>query len=153
VYDGMHGWVSDPAGVRDVPDAGLREMEAGLKRDIVSALLAAESGELKVRLLPDVKDADGRLQHAMELSQATLNPFVLYVDPETNLISKEVFVADDPGLPIVEVSFSDYRPVNGVMVAYQDAVKTGGRQVLTRRITDIQFNVPIDPALFKRPSS
>ena len=59
VYDGERGWVRDPGGVHDVPEAALRDMAASLKRDTVAALLAAERGELRARLLPDVKDADG----------------------------------------------------------------------------------------------
>src|SRR5439155_3220460 len=64
VYDGEHGWVRDPGGVHNVPDAALQDMAASLKRDTVAALLAAQRGELRARLLPDVKDASGALRHA-----------------------------------------------------------------------------------------
>ena len=96
------------------PKSALRDMAASLKRDTVTALLAAERGELRARLLPDVKDADGTLRHALELSSPTLEPLVLYVDPRTGLIAKQAYVVRAPGQPLVEELFSDYRPVDGV---------------------------------------
>jgi hypothetical protein len=152
IFDGEHGWVRDPAGVHDVPQIGLRNILDALKREVVAALLAADRGELRVRLLPDVKDSEGRLQHALEMSSPSLNPFLLYVDPETNLISKQVFVASGPGQPIIEESFTEYRPVDGVRVAFVDTVRAGD-QTLTRRITEIHFNGTLDTGLFKRPAS
>ena len=153
IYDGEHGWVRDPGGVHDVPSAALQDMVASLKRDTVSALLAAERGELKARLLPDVKDADGSLRHALELSSPTLEPLVLYIDPRTSLISKQAYVVRAPGQPLIEELFSDYRRVDGVNVAFSAEVRTGGKSVVRRRLTGITFNASLDPKLFTRPGN
>jgi hypothetical protein len=130
----------------------VREMAAGLRRDVVSLLLAAKSGSLTVRLLPDVKDPDGQVSHAIELSATDLNPIVLYIDPQSSLIRKRVYAADAPGRPVVDEAFFDYRDVDGIQFAFRATQKVGPVSV-ERRVTDVKINAPIDPALFKRPAS
>ena len=105
-----------------------------------------------VRLLPDVKDSEGRVNHALELSASDLNPIVLYVDPETSMIRKRLFAANAPGRPVVEEQFSDYRDVDGIQFAFQATQKVGPLSV-ERKVTDVKINPPIDPMLFKRPAS
>ena len=151
VYDGEHAWIRDPKGVHDVPERMVQDLQTGLKRETVALLLGAASGELHARVLPDVKDAAGRLDHALEVSGPGLEPVVLYIAPDTNLISRQTYVAGGPGQPIIEEAFSDYRAVDGVRVAYTAAVRRGGEPILERRVRDIKINAPIDPALFKRP--
>jgi hypothetical protein len=149
-FDGTQAWARDQRGVHDLPTA--REARASLRRDVVALLLAAKSGTLNIRLLPDVKDAEGRLSHALEVSGRDLNPIVLYIDPQTSLISKQAFGADGPTFMLVEEQFSDYRPVEGVQVAYKATRKVGDRSV-ERTVTDVKINEPVEPALFKRPGS
>jgi zinc protease len=151
-YDGARVWMKDSRGVHDAPDMFVREMAAGLRRDVVSLLLAAKAGSLVVRLLPDVKDAEGQVSHAIELSATDLNPIVLYVDPQSNLIRKRVYAADAPGRPVVDEAFFDYRDVDGIQFAFRATQKVGPVSV-ERRVTDVKINAPIDPALFKRPGS
>jgi zinc protease len=151
VYDGARGWVRDPGGVHDVPEVALQDMAASLKRDTIAALLAAERGELRARLLPDVKDADGAIRQALELSSPALEPLVLYVDPRTGLISKQAYVVRAPGQPLIEEMFSDYRPVDGVSVAFTAEVRAGGKPIVKRRLNAITFNAALDPVLFTRP--
>jgi zinc protease len=151
-YDGARVWMKDARGVHDAPDMFVREMAAGLRRDMVSLLLAAKAGSLAVRLLPDVKDAEGQISHALELSATDLNPIVLYVDPQSSLIRKRVYAADAPGRPLVEEAFFDYRDVDGIQFAFRATQKVGPVSV-ERRVTDVKINAPIDPTLFKRPAS
>jgi len=151
-YDGSRAWMKDRSGVHDAPDTLARDAALSLRRDVVALLLAAKDGALAVRLLPDVKDAEGHISHALELSAADLNPIVLYVDPETSMIRKRLFAANAPGRPLVEEQFSDYRDVDGIQFAFEATQKVGPLSV-ERKVTDVKINPPIDPALFKRPAS
>jgi zinc protease len=153
VYDGERAWVKDPKGIHEVPERLLPEVQAGFKRDTVAVLLAAHEGRVRARILPDVKDENGRRHHALELSGSDLEPMVLYIHPETHLIAKQTYVAGAPGQPLMEELFSDYKPVSGIQVAFSAKVRRGGQPVLDRRISDIRINAPVDPALFKRPSN
>ena len=116
-------------------------------------LLAAYDGRVRPRLLPDVKDETGRRFHALELSSVTLEPIVLYIDPDTHLVAKQTYVAGGARGPVVEELFSDYQMVDGVQIAFTAKVRRGGQPVLERRITAITINPPIDPRLFTRPAS
>jgi len=151
VFDGRQLWVKDARAVREVPETVARDVNATLRRDPVAMLVAAVDGKLRARALPDVKESTGRIDHALELSAADFNPVVLLIDAETSRINKLTFVSDAPGRPIVEEEFSDYRAIDGVQFAFSGARKNGA-QSIERRITDLRLNVPVDAALFKRPS-
>ena len=151
-YDGTHAWMKDRNGIHDAPDSLARDAAASLRRDVVALLLAAKDGKLATRLLPDVKDPEGRVNHALELSATDLNPIVLYIDPETSMVRKRLFAAGRPGAPVVEEQFSDYRDVDGIQFAFQATQKVGPLSV-ERKVTDVKINPPLDPALFKRPAS
>jgi zinc protease len=151
-YDGTQAWLKDQRGVHDAPESLARDARLTLRRDIIALLLAAKDGTLTPRVLPDVKDADGRLTNTLEVGARDLNPVVLYINPESGLITKQAFAADVPGRPLVEEQFSDYRPVEGIQIAFQ-AVRKIGPLSVERRVTDLKINAPIDAALFKRPAS
>ena len=153
VYDGHQAWVKTSRGVQDVPERAVRNIEMTFRRDIISALLAARDGQLRARLLPDVKDDEGVLHHALELSGTDVDPFVLFVDPATGLITKQTYVVGGPGQPLIEELSSDYRPVDGVQVAFRAKVRQGGRQMVDRQVTEFKVNAPLDPSLFKRPAA
>jgi zinc protease len=151
-YDGTSAWMKDERGVRVSPEAVAKEARATLRRDAILLLLAAKDGRLTPRILPDVKDPSGRLDHALEISGPDLNPVVLYIDPATGLIRKQVFTADMPGRPIIEEQFSDYRAVDGVQIPFS-ASRKAGPMTLERKVSEVKINTSIDPAQFKRPSS
>jgi zinc protease len=151
-FDGEQVWVKDGAGLRGQPDGVVRQVRASLRRDVVALLLAAKAGSLTPRALPDVKQESGRIDRVLELSAPDLNPVLLYVNPESGLIDKLTFVDDAPTRPLVEESFSDYRDVDGVQIPFGGTRKIG-TQAVRRQTTDVKINTPIDPSLFKRPTS
>jgi hypothetical protein len=151
-YDGTRSWMKDRRGVHDAAETQARDAAASLRRDVVALLLAAKDGGLTPRLLPDVKDPEGLVSHALELSARDLNPVVLYVDPDTGLIRKRMYTADAPGRPVIEEQFFDYRAVDGIQIAFRATQKVGPLSV-ERRIIDVKLNAPIDAALFQRPTS
>jgi zinc protease len=151
VYDGARAWVKDPGGVHDIPEQGLADVRLSLRRDTIAALMAASDGSLRARLLPDIKDETGRMHRALELSGKDLDPMVLYVDPETFRITRQTYVAGGQGSPLIEEHFGDYRPIDGVQIAFSATVRQGGKTVIERKIVDLRINDSLDPALFKRP--
>jgi zinc protease len=157
-FDGEQAWSRDAAGVHDQPAIVARQARLGLRRDVVSLLLGAKDGILTPRLLADAKDqslAEGgasHVDHAIELTAPDLNPVVLYIDPDTALISKLTFADDGPARPLVEERFSDYRNVSGLQIAFR-ATRRVGAQTVDRWVADVKTNVALDPSLFKRPGS
>jgi hypothetical protein len=51
----------------------------------------------------------------------------------------------------VEEAFSDYRDVAGIKVPFTAELTHNGRAVLTRTLTAVNFNAPVDSQLFTRP--
>jgi hypothetical protein len=153
VYDGARAWVKDPNGLHDVPEQMVQELRLGLRRDTIAALLAAYDGRLRARILPDVKVEGGKIHHALELSAHDLDPLVLYIDPESHLVARQTYVAGGAGQPLVEELFSDYKPVDGVQIAFTATVRRGQQTVIERKVVDLRINDPLDPALFRRPQN
>ena len=151
-FDGTQSWMKDSRGIHDAPESVARDARASLRRETVALLLAAKDGTLTPRALPDVRDASGKVSHALELSARDLNPVILYVDPASGLITKQTFVADAPNRPLVEEEFSDYRAIDGVQVAFRAVRKVGDLNV-ERRVSEIKINPVVDPSIFKRPAS
>jgi zinc protease len=151
VYDGDRAWVRDPAGVHEVPAQGLTDVRLGLRRDTIAALLAAYDGLLSARLLPDIKDEGGRMHRALELTGKDLDPMVMYVDPETFRVTRQTYVAGAPGAPLIEELFGDYRPIDGVQIAFSATVRRDGETLIERKVVELRINDSLDPALFKRP--
>jgi outer membrane lipoprotein-sorting protein len=150
--DGKQVWMIDARGLHDAPEPLVREFRAALRRDPIALLLAAKEGKLTARLLPETTDKDGQGSVPLELSATDLNPIVLEVDRTTSLIRKQSYRADAPGRPLVEESFSDYRPVDGIQIAFRASRKSGPLAV-ERRVTEVKINAAVEPALFSRPAS
>jgi outer membrane lipoprotein-sorting protein len=151
VYDGERAWVRDRHGVQEVPAPYIRDLQTSLRRDTISVLLAAIQGSVRARVLPDFRDGAGKVHQALELSIDDLvGPMVLYIDPETGLISKQTYVAGDPG-QMIEEMFADYRRVDGVQIAYTANVRVAGKPTLQRHVSEITINPQPDPTRFKRP--
>jgi zinc protease len=151
-FDGSRAWVKDRTGVHEVPAQMIRDLKGTFRRDTISALLAVHDGTLRARLLPDVKDSRGIRRRVVELSGTDLEPVLLNLDADSFLVSSQSYVAGGPGSPLVEEEFSDYRPVDGVQIAFAASVSQYNRKVLERRVTSIRINAPINPTLFQRPA-
>jgi zinc protease len=152
VFNAGTGWMRDPAGVRDVPPPAQAEMAASVRRDMMPLLIAAAEGKLTLRLLPE-ESRDGQVMRAIELVGEGLSPVTLLVNAQ-NQITRQVFTIPGPegrSLRAEEV-FSDYRSVDGVQVPFKAELLHDGRQILSRTLTSVTFNSPIDETLFARPN-
>jgi hypothetical protein len=147
VYNAGTAWVRDPAGVHDVPPEMRDEFGASVRRDTIPVLIAAADGKLSVRLLPD----EGALK-VLEISGPQLPPMRMYIDSE-NLIARQSFSTPGPDGKAVQADevFSDYRRADGVQVPFRADVRRGGQVILSRTLTSVSLNTPIDDALFARP--
>jgi hypothetical protein len=151
VYNAGAAWVRDPGGVHDVPPEMRDEFGASVRRDTIPVLIAAAEGKLAVRLLPD-EGADGRVLKVLEISGPQLPAVRIFVDNQ-NLIARQSFSTAGPdGKPVqADEVFADYRRVDGVQVPFRADVRRAGQVILSRTLTQVSLNTPIDDALFARP--
>jgi hypothetical protein len=152
VFDGTSAWIRDDRGTRDVPERMRSDLETGLRRDTIAALLAVERGELRARVLPDMRRDQGPPLRAIEVSGPRLDPMVFYIDPDNWRIVKQTYAAAGMGSPLVEEEFDDYRTVDGISIAFKATVSVGGKPVVERRVLDVAVDRPLPADLFRRPS-
>ncbi len=145
-------WVKDPnKGVVVPPPAARKDFRDSVQRDVLSLLLRAQAGGLTMRLkAPDQGPDAVSTVRAVELSGPELESVTLFIDTASGMVLKESYPLPG-GSDVAEEAFSDYRDVNGVKIAYRASLRRGGLLVLTRTVTDVKVNVPIEPTMFTRP--
>ena len=151
VFNAGTGWVRDPSGVHDAPEQMRAEFAASVRRDTIPMLIAAAEGKLAVRLLPE-EGRGARTFKVLEVSGEGLPPVKLFVDAQT-LIARQAFtIAAPQGPPLqAEEVFSDYRRVESIQVPFKAELLHNGRPILSRTLTSVTLNGPLDDALFRRP--
>lgn len=75
----------------------------------------------------------------------------LYFDTESGLLLKRDYerVTFDEGIVLFEVTFDDYRGVDGVKVPFVIRRKTPD-YTLTHKLSEVKLNIPVDDAKFQR---
>jgi predicted Zn-dependent peptidase/outer membrane lipoprotein-sorting protein len=152
VFAGGEVWMRDPSGIHQAPPAMREEFRASVDRDLVALLRRAADGELIARPLPDEKDEKGRALRVVEIWGPQLEPVVLHVEAESGrIVSQSYTVQTLDGVARIVESFSDYRDVDGLQVAYSAELRRDGVRMLRRTVTEFQYNVPVAADLFRRP--
>jgi hypothetical protein len=152
VFSGDTAWLRDPGGIRDVPPPGRAEMAASVRRDMMPLLIAAAEGKLTLRLLPE-EGRQGKVMRVIELSGEGLSPVTLHVNAQNQITSQSFTLPAPEGRSVrAEEVFSDYRAVDGVQVPFKAELLHDGRPILSRTLTSVIFNSPIDDKLFARPN-
>jgi hypothetical protein len=52
----------------------------------------------------------------------------------------------------MEEEYSDFRDVSGLQVPFAATVRVAGAIAVRRVLHTVEYNVPLDPSLFSRPS-
>lgn len=150
VFNAGDYWVQDPVrGARPMPQPVADEMRASIQRDSILMLLGLADGKLSAARLPDAT-ADGRAWPAIEVTSQSMPRVTVMFDPATALIARLRYLS--AGGATTEEAFTDYRDVNGLKVAFKAVIARDGAPYLERVVRTFEWNVPLDPALFTRPS-
>ena len=79
-------------------------------------------------------------------------PIEYYIDPETGLEAKTVMQVKDGAMQgKMETRFTDYRTVEGRTMPFVMTNVVDGKQVAQVRLERVEFNIPLDDALFRIP--
>jgi hypothetical protein len=149
---GDEAWVKDPnKGVVVPPPAARKDFRDSVQRDVLLLLLRAQAGTLTLRLRePDQGPDAVQSIRTVELSAPDLERVTLSIETTTGMVVKESYPLPG-GADMADESFTDYRDVDGVKIAYKASLRRGGLLVLTRSVTDVKVNVPIEPSVFTKP--
>ena len=153
VFNGGEFWIQDYRGVREAPEAVAEQIRGTVQRDVISLLLALADGKVTANRLPDVTDG-GRELPALAITARGMRPLTIVLDPATDLLLAQRYElpAGVGKSAVIEETFSDYRSVDGLQVAFRALVRRAGAPFLSRQVTTFEYNLPLDPLLFIRPS-
>jgi hypothetical protein len=150
VFDSGSYWVQDARGVKVLPGDAAEAMRQNVVRDPIALLLALQDGRLAVR-----RDADttieGRRMPVLVVDMRTSGTLTLVLDPETGLIVRQRYPARLVSGEVEEI-LADYRDVKGLQVAFSVTIRHPGEPPITRLLRSFDYNIPLDPSLFARPS-
>ncbi len=150
VFDSGTFWVHDARGANVAPRPAADSMRGNIQRDAIGLLLALADGRVKARRLEDIR-VEGRMLPVLDVDLKPGGPLTLVLDPDSGLILRERYPAPDAAGQIEE-RFADYRDVDGIKVAFSVTVAHPQLGDVVRIMRTVAFNVPLDPALFTRPS-
>jgi len=118
---------------------------------IDSPLVDYQSKGTKIDLGEPATDNGRKLNHLV-VKPKTGPTMHYYLDSETNLESKMVIDVEDGGQKMtMEMRFSDYKTVEGRTMPFTVTQIVNGNQVGQMKFEKVEFNVPLDDALFRMP--
>jgi hypothetical protein len=148
--DGHTAWAEDPiSGLRVLKDAEAEDVR-------IAATWNSEwrLGEVYAKVLsvvPPVPAPAGQVWECVELSKVKGAPSIVCFDSKTHLRALEKGVQASQGGQVPYVTrFSDWRPVDGVLVWHQEEV-TVGPVTMAGRIVEIAFDEHFPATLFSLP--
>ena len=127
------------------------EMRGSVQRDAILLLLGLADGRLDASRAADITDGD-RVLHALEVRGEAMPPVLLLLDARTGLVAALRY--GQPGLDgqAIQETFTDYRDVEGLKVAFKATVARDGIPFLQRVVTRVELNPALEAGLFTRPS-
>jgi outer membrane lipoprotein-sorting protein len=150
-YDGETVWVS--AGGMPPQALPPGPMAETLKQtsQIDSPLIDYKAKGTKIELGPGTTE-NGRKLHHLVVTPKGAPTMHYYIDAETNLESKMVIEVEDGGQRTkMEMLFSDFQSIEGRKVPMTITQVVNGNQMVQFKYEKIEFNVPLDDALFRMP--
>ena len=150
-YDGTTIWMA-------LPNAPAQELPAGPQADLFkrnvefdSAFLDWQKKGSKIELKGKETEGGRELIHLV-LTPKDAPPLHYYLDAKTGLEAKVVMEVKDPSIKgALETRFSDYRSIDGRMIPFVMTQMLNGQQFAQIRVEKVEFNVPLEDALFKMP--
>lgn len=153
--DGQNGWTSDPRnGVQDLTGADLDSMKR--LSDMFQALDIRKNYP-QLTLLAN-EDVEGQPAYVIRGALSDGSVRKMYFDVASGLMVRTVESTNTPdGEVAISVDYSDYREAGGVKYPYTVVNRTkapdGSASTITIRLAEVQTNVPVDDAVFKKPQS
>ena len=94
----------------------------------------------------------GKKQHHLVVKPKSGPTMHYYIDADTNLESKMVIDVEDSGQKAtMEMRFSDFKKVEGRMIPFTVTQFVNGTQMVQVKFEKVEFNVPMDDAMFRMP--
>jgi hypothetical protein len=155
-YDGQNGWAVVPfTGKKDPEPMSADDLkEAREEADMDGPLMDYKVKGHKIELIGKEK-TEGTDTYHLRVTLKDGNVRDLFLDADSFLEIKSIGKVTRQGTEtVVESALGDYKEVEGLMVPFSIEQHPQGSQGPGQKIiiTKIEFNVPVDDAVFKMPS-
>jgi outer membrane lipoprotein-sorting protein len=151
-YDGEKGWIVNPlmGGAQEIGGSRLEILKR--QADVAGPLVDYKDKGTLVEV--DGHDiVEGKSVTRLKVVPKDGLVEYLYLDDDTGLETKTVKqIKDGDQITTLESRYSNYQPVDGVMLPYTVEQKAAG-QVVQLTIEDVQLSPAVDDTLFKMPSA
>jgi len=148
VFDGKTAWTINPMlGGLTATDVSGRDAENMRDQSELDSPLIDYKRKGHTVELVGVETVGDRKAHRLKVTRPGRTGADYFVDVETGVELR--IAADGEGAPVVE--FSDHRPVDGILVPYLIRILQSGQAQADIVVTSVEFNVPVDDAMFRRP--
>jgi hypothetical protein len=125
-------------------------MRGHVRRDSIPLLIALAEGRLPASRATVTHQ--GKPYPALRIESAETGPLMLVFDPESALVARQIYAVASSESDLAEETFSDYRTVDGVRVAFRAAVRRPGAPSIERVVQRVEYDVPLDASLFSKQS-
>jgi outer membrane lipoprotein-sorting protein len=151
-YDGTSVWVKQGASpTRILTGAEADQVKQQLEFD--SVFLDYKANGHTVELI-GTETLNGKPVHHLKVTRKDGLIQDYYLDAETGLEAKMGMSVEQGGLTLrIETEFSDYRNVAGRVVPFMMKNFTNGSSAGEVRFEEIEFNVPLESAMFTPPAA
>ena len=142
-----------PKEMRVLPPPAVNNARAArFRRDPESLLLNALNRPETLRWVGEGEFA-GRKQRVVSFADVDGTEVSLYFDAGTNLLTKVEYLNDDPvlGDVVFETIYTDWRPVEKVVLPFRYTDRLGGSVLQDLRITSLTINTHPPDSLFAMP--
>jgi hypothetical protein len=150
-FNGTAGWMMNSMqGDQEITGNQLDNMK---NNAFPTPLLSYKTSGAKVEVLPK-EDVNGKQTLVVLYTPKSGSPVRMYFDPETFFLVRSKATINTPETGDLEQirDMSDYRTVAGIKSPFM-MVNTNSQQVLTIRLEKIEYNVPIDDAVFGKTTA
>ena len=139
--------------IRVLPPPAINNARASrFRRDPETLLLTASNRPEALRSLGEGEFA-GHKQHVISFADVDGTEVSLYFDATTNLLTKAEYLNDDPvlGDVVAETVYSDWRPVEKLMLPFRYVDRVGGSVLQDLRLSSVKLNTHPADTLFAAP--
>lgn len=139
--------------IRIIPPANINNVRSGRFRRYPESLLLTAWNRPEVLRWIGPGEFEGHKQQVISFADFDGTEVALYFDARTSLLTKTEFLNDDPVLGdiIIETVYSDWRPVEKVVLPFRITDRVGGVMQQDLRATAITLNSKPPDSLFAMP--
>lgn len=160
-YDGEKAWMINPMMGADAPQevpgpqAEMARDQADFDGPFLDYKTKGHAIELVKGEAADGSDKlpDGTRVFKLKVTRKSGRTQTIALDAESGIELRTSMQLEQGGQTFnVDTDLADYRPVEGVMVPHTVRNSMNGQPMLTMSVEKVEFNVPIEDAVFKMPA-